>query len=145
MLPNMNAEDMEKLLAEYPELSAEALKAADEHAGIIVLISGRDEDGVTPFWAFMDILPSKYIGFRKAQATGESFFLDDYGDILITGKGKEPPEDVVQEMREEYGFDPDFEEKAVEMFKKLPANMLNEKKKALLEKIKNKKYEGDGE
>src|ERR1700691_3029656 len=95
-------------LLNYPEFSEDQLKKADEEVSLIVFVNGKRPDD-SAFWAFLAIPPSKIMGFKKAQQLGESFLLDEYGEIIKHGVGKEPPTDVVKEMQENYGFDPDFE------------------------------------
>jgi len=137
-------EELAKLLSEYPELSKENLEEIDEHIAVIMMVKGTEEDGVTPFWSFVAIPPTQLFGFKKAQARGEAFFVDDYGEILITGQGKEPPPEAIEEIRAKYGFDPDFEKKAMQQFTDFKKTKDDEKQTGfLMAKIKEMKEKKD--
>ncbi len=97
------------------------LEHADKEVGIIPLVTGTTEDGYN-FWAYVSITPSKYDDFKKAQSGGE-YVLSEYGDVLHSGMGDQPPQEEIKRMIDEYGIDPDFEEKAREMAKNISDNI----------------------
>ncbi len=91
-------------------MSDEIMKEMDEGLGIITLVAS-DIDG-EKFWAYVDILPSKYNDFLAVQKGDTPYKLTDFGDILKYGLGSyEPPAEVVAEMAELYGTDPEFQDK----------------------------------
>jgi|TARA_B100000212_G_C27161736_1_gene442049 hypothetical protein len=92
------------------DMSDEILREMDEGLGIITLVSS--EVNGEKFWAYVDIPPSKYNDFLAAQKADAPYTLTDFGDVLKYGLGShEPPADVVEEMKAEYGIDPDFQDK----------------------------------
>lgn len=84
----------------------------DQEVAIITLVQGARTDG-SPFWAYVAIPPSRYEAFKKAEATG-AYRLNDYGAILRSGEGQEPPGAVRQEMMDKYGADESFEVSLIE-------------------------------
>lgn len=64
---------------------------------------------LTPFpdgrnaWYFIRVQTTKTRVFRKA-VTGGPTNLRDYGEILRSGWGKVPPQEVITEMKAKYGY-----------------------------------------
>lgn len=86
------------------------LKDMDEALGITTLVTGtvNGED----FWAYVDVDPSKFEDLQKVIENKEPYTLTDYGSVIKYGLGgHQPPEEVVEEMKEKRGFDPEFEDK----------------------------------
>lgn len=74
----------------------------------IILLYGILENG-NPFWVFVAVKPSKYQDFLKAQKEGSlnlHQFLP-YGEIIVSGTGKSPPDDVTIKVAEMYQTDPE--------------------------------------
>jgi len=73
----------------------------------IVLVYGLLEDG-GPFWLYAAVKPSKYTAFMAAQKDGslDIYAFDPYGEIIIAGKGKSPPDEVTLKVAEMYQTDP---------------------------------------
>lgn len=73
----------------------------------IVLIYGLLEDG-GPFWVYAAVKPSKYQGFLAAQKDGSLNLYEfaPFGEIIISGKGKSPPDEVTLKLAEMYQTDP---------------------------------------
>jgi len=73
----------------------------------IVLVYGLLEDG-GPFWLYAAVKPSKYNGFMAAQKDGSLNVYDfsPFGEIIIAGKGKSPPDEVTLKVAEMYQTDP---------------------------------------
>lgn len=74
----------------------------------IVLIYGLLPDG-EPFWIYAAVKPSKYQTFLAAQKDGSLnlYEFDSYGEIIISGKGKTPPDEVTLKVAEMYQTDPE--------------------------------------
>lgn len=73
----------------------------------IVLLYGIMESGA-PFWVFAAIRPAKYQNFLSAQKEGkvdlEKFA--EFGELIISGEGKSPPDEVILKVAEMYQSDP---------------------------------------
>lgn len=90
-------------------MSEDYMKEMDDNLGIITLVCGQVND--EKFWAYLDVLPSKYEEFVKVQRSKQPYTLTDFGNVLKYGVGSyEPPEEAVEDMKAEYGIDPDFQE-----------------------------------
>jgi tetratricopeptide (TPR) repeat protein len=55
-----------------------------------------------PAWHVVKVAHSKLAKFKQALKTG-SLDVSDYGEILHSGWGKDPPEEITRELRERYG------------------------------------------
>ncbi len=73
----------------------------------IVLVYGILENS-NPFWVFVAVKPSKYQSFLKAQKDGtlNLYQFTDYGEIIVSGAGTSPPDDVTIKVAEMYQTDP---------------------------------------
>lgn len=62
------------------------------------------KDSSQPAWFYMLVTKEKLpiLEYRLSLTEGETE-LTDYGDIIASGWGEEPPEDTVDEIREKYG------------------------------------------
>jgi hypothetical protein len=72
----------------------------------IVLLYGIMANG-KPFWLFAAIRPSKYQAFLSVQKEG-AIDLDKfevYGELIISGEGKSPPDEVILKVAEMYQTD----------------------------------------
>ena len=67
------------------------------------LTKGRDITG-RDAWYFVLIRPFRLRAFLTHK-TGDSYNLEDYGDIILSGYGEEVPEEVRALLREKYSFD----------------------------------------
>jgi hypothetical protein len=82
----------------------------DSSLDIMALAHGQ-VDG-QDFWAYIAVPPSKYTAFVEVQKAGQPYTLTEYGNVVKYGVGRvEPPQSAVQEMIDEYGIDPEFQEK----------------------------------
>ncbi|NBX03905.1 MAG: hypothetical protein EBR02_07610 [Alphaproteobacteria bacterium] len=81
-------------------------KPADEQSRTIVLIYGALESG-TPFWVFAAVRPAKYQAMTTAQQKGELdlYHFEPYGEIIVSGEGKSPPDAVTLKVAEMYQTD----------------------------------------
>ncbi len=71
---------------------------------IIVLIYGQLENGA-PLWVFAAVRPARYPLFQAAYRTGalDIHQFDLYGEIVVSGEGAVPPDDVTLKVAEIYG------------------------------------------
>jgi len=106
---------MEKEYDTIKAPTAEEMSIADGNFEIIVLSTGKMDDN-TDYWAYLAIEPSKYESLKNAKAP---FDLEEYGQIIRAGEGKEPPEDIIKEMELEIGADHDINDQIIEMSDKL--------------------------
>ncbi len=74
----------------------------------IILVYGLLENG-NPFWVFVAVKPSKYQDFMKAQKDGSLnlYQFTPYGEIIVSGVGSSPPDDITIKVAEMYQTDPD--------------------------------------
>jgi hypothetical protein len=79
----------------------------DDHTRIIVLVYGMLESG-KPFWLFAAVRPSKYQLFLTAQKEGklDLYHFEPYGEIIVSGEGRVPPDEVTLKVAEMYQTDP---------------------------------------
>jgi hypothetical protein len=70
---------------------------------IIVLIYGMLETG-GPCWIYAAVKPSKYEAFQNAQKAGDLDVhnFDGFGEIIVSGEGKSPPEEITLKVAEMY-------------------------------------------
>ena len=74
----------------------------------IILVYGLLENG-NPFWVFVAVKPSKYQDFMKAQKDGSLnlYQFTTYGEIIVSGVGTSPPDDITIKVAEMYQTDPE--------------------------------------
>lgn len=68
----------------------------------IFLVKGKDTTN-RQAWYYVLVDKSKKDMFENIQGT-QSLNLNDYGKIIFSGYGDEPPADMKKKMEEEYGF-----------------------------------------
>jgi len=78
-----------------------------EQTRTIVLVYGLLENG-NPFWVFVAVKPSQYNAFIAAQKDGSLnlYEFSEYGEIIVSGEGKSPPDEVTIKVAEMYQTDP---------------------------------------
>ena len=101
-------------------------KKLDEEFSVIVFSNIKDKNGDL-HWAYLQIKPSRFVGFSEIIASDESVTLTSYGNIIASGYGGIPPEEVQYFMEEEYGFDHKLEERLVENTNMIYKYILNSK------------------
>jgi hypothetical protein len=81
---------------------------SDDLTRIIVLIYGMLESG-NPFWLFAAVKPSRYQPMLAAQkqATLDLYHFELYGEIIVSGEGKSPPDEVTLKVAEMYQTSPE--------------------------------------
>ena len=74
----------------------------------IVLVYGLLESG-NHFWVFVAVKPSKYQDFITAQKAGtlNLYQFTPYGEIIVSGVGKAPPDEITIKVAEMYQTDPE--------------------------------------
>ena len=82
---------------------AEATKSS-RTSNIFLVTGGQDKSG-RDAWYYVLVEPTKVGSFQEKIKSG-SINLIDYGEIVDSGFGKYPPENVQQKMKEEYNFVP---------------------------------------
>ena len=108
--------------------SAEELAAADEEIDIITYTKFTTLDG-SPYYAFLAVKPSKYKEYSDMVVSKQPMNLSDYGKILASGYAAKPPDEVIEEMHERYGYLEKYEGKLVEEAKK-QQKVFHDKKEA---------------
>ena len=88
--------------------SEEELKELDQTSAIVAYTTGQMPDGRV-YYAFIAVLPSKYIEFHAKTKACTPLVLDEYGTILQADFEARPSAEVIEYMRTEYGFDENFE------------------------------------
>src|SRR5262249_25393692 len=83
-----------------------AEKPSDDLKRTIVMIYGMLESG-GPFWLFAAVRPAKYAAFMAAykDKTLDLYKFDPYGEIIVSGEGKSPPDTVTLKVAELYQTD----------------------------------------
>jgi hypothetical protein len=75
----------------------------DSLSRIVMLAFGAMDHG-GPYWCYVAVKPSRYDEFRKVMATKkyniQQFAGDDYGEIIVSGEGVTPPQDVTKKVAE---------------------------------------------
>lgn len=81
--------------------------AADLLNRTIVLIYGVLESG-RPCWIYAAVKPSKYQSFLAEYKEGKLnvYKFAPYGEIIVSGEGKTPPDEVTLKVAEMYQSDP---------------------------------------
>lgn len=88
------------------------LESALKDAALIDLCLGSDETG-TNVYVYLKIKLDRYTAYTQTALSGEDFNPEDFGEIIAQGKGT-PPLALQQELKKEYGFWDEFEEKMEE-------------------------------
>jgi hypothetical protein len=72
----------------------------------IVLLYGIMDNG-KPFWVFAAVRPSKYQQFVTAQKDNTLLLsqFGVFGELIISGEGKSPPDEVILKVAEMYQTD----------------------------------------
>ena len=79
----------------------------DEQIRTIILIYGQLDTG-NPFWVYAAVRPTRYQAMLAAQKSGELdlYHFEHYGEIIVSGEGKSPPDSVTLKVAEMYQTDP---------------------------------------
>lgn len=79
----------------------------DHISRIIMLVYGKLENG-NPFWCYCAVKPSMFDTFKADEAAGKLnlYEFDPYGEVIVSGEGEKPPQEVTQKVAEMYNADP---------------------------------------
>lgn len=80
------------------------LSQLEDDATVMVLCNGKLPTG-QDFFAFVDIKAARLVDFYDAIRAGRELKLGEYGEIIRSGLGVEPPSDVRREMEEHHNVD----------------------------------------
>ncbi|MAR56516.1 MAG: hypothetical protein CMM93_04980 [Rickettsiales bacterium] len=72
-----------------------------EQSYIILLCKGQMADA-TPYWAYLKMSVLQAKGLKAAQASGQPFSLQDFGEILAWGKEAEVPAEIRTAMERDH-------------------------------------------
>ena len=67
---------------------------------LLYLVTGKDD--AKPCWYYVVVDKMKHEIF-KVKVKTDYIFVPDYGTILYSGWGVEPPEDIKQKIKEQFG------------------------------------------
>jgi tetratricopeptide (TPR) repeat protein len=68
----------------------------------------RGKDKGKPAWHYILIEDELKYQEIKKQKPGKNIDVTDYGRILESGWGKNPPKNIVEKINKEYGYEPDY-------------------------------------
>jgi len=111
--------------------SNEAAASADAATDIVALVTGTAADG-SAYFVYLAVPPSKYRAFVDATRRGEPMDLSGYGRVLCDGHAPSPSDDVRRMMRDQYGFDEEFEQRLIAEVLKEQAGFLKEQEEKRL-------------
>ena len=89
-----------------PPISDQAM--ADLLCTLMILCRGFDERR-EPIWAYLCIKPSMAKSFRDARERG-NIDISEYGTVIESGDGHEPPDEVKRRMERDYGMNHLYEQ-----------------------------------
>jgi hypothetical protein len=85
------------------ELNA-SLSALEDDESVMVLCNGKMPDG-TEFYAFVNIRANQLAHFYDSVRNGKEIRLGEFGEVIRSGEGLEPPVEIRKEMEAEYNLD----------------------------------------
>lgn len=82
---------------------------------IIVCLFGWLDDR-SPFWVFVAVAPNKYEAFNETHKKGQIDLhkFEPFGEIIVSGRGESPPDDIIAKVAEMYQTDPNGLKRALE-------------------------------
>ena len=80
------------------------LSTLEDDETVMVLCNGKVPDG-TEFYAFVNIRANQLADFYDFIRNGKEIRLGEFGEVVRSGEGLEPPADVRKEMEAEYNLD----------------------------------------
>ena len=114
--------------------SGEELAKADQETAILAYTSGTTDDD-RPYYAYVAVKPSKYQEFYALTSAKQALVIAEYGTIICGGFEEKPPLEVMNEMREIYGFDDGYEERLAQEAKRQLVAFLEKEEKARIDGI----------
>ncbi len=102
----------------------------DNISRIIMLVYGVLESG-GPFWCYAAVKPSQFDAFKEAEAAGklDLYNFEEFGEVIVSGEGERPPEEVTHKVAQMYNTDPSSFFQPIDPKKEI-ANKIDELKKA---------------
>ncbi|MDX1949861.1 MAG: hypothetical protein SFT90_05110 [Rickettsiales bacterium] len=98
----------DKTFEQIIEAEKATYQVSDEAYKIILLVKG--ENNGEKLWAYVHMFPSKAKEYLALDGT-KQVELEDFGEIIFSGTGENPPEEIIQKMKDTYKIDQDFESK----------------------------------
>jgi hypothetical protein len=75
----------------------------DQLSRIVMLAYGKMDHG-GPYWCYVAVKPTRYDDFQAALASKQynmqNFVTDGYGEVVVSGEGVIPPQDVTAKVAE---------------------------------------------
>jgi hypothetical protein len=78
----------------------------DNIARIIMLVYGKLQNG-NPFWCYCAVKPGMFDQFKADEAAGklDLYNFEPYGEVVVSGEGETPPNEVTAKVAEMYNTD----------------------------------------
>jgi hypothetical protein len=79
----------------------------NEEVRNIVLIRGLMEQGGF-YWCYVAVKPSLLVKFQQAVASKyniQNFVKDGFGEVVVSGRGRMPPQHIIAELTEKLGVE----------------------------------------
>lgn len=90
-------------------MSAEPLpQEANNIARVLMLVYGRMKDGKGSYWCYVAVKPTEFERFRSLHKAGQvnlyAFEDDGFGEIVVSGTGLTPPQEITRQVAKVYGI-----------------------------------------
>ena len=81
----------------------------DELARIVMLVFGKMKDNKGSYWCYVAIKPTEYRRFTDLYQAGKmnlyGFEKEGFGEIIVSGQGRHPPDEVTYQVARVYKID----------------------------------------
>ena len=81
----------------------------DDISRFIVMARGLMNGGGF-YWCYVAVKPSRYEEFKKVTANKyniQNFVKDEFGEVIVSGAGRDAPKEVIDKVAEMFGVSPD--------------------------------------
>ncbi len=95
--PDISTTTDSDVVLDFPELDEEALRKL-----VVVMVQGINIFG-DRVYSYVQLTVAKFREMAEKIARRENFKPSDFGQVITAGRG-EPPEELVEEMREKYNL-----------------------------------------
>jgi hypothetical protein len=85
------------------------LEKIDTHTYVVAFTDGKVADG-RHYYAYIAVKPSLYQEFYNNTLEKKPMVLSNYGTVIIADFLQNPPEEIVEFMRNEFGFEDNLED-----------------------------------
>ncbi len=88
-------------------MSDPATANPDSLSRIVMLAYGSMENG-KPYWCYVAVKPTRYTEFQDALRADYSLYnfeSDGYGEVVVSGEGVTPPQEVTARVAEIFGIE----------------------------------------